>query len=71
MLQGEAEATLLTPLALQLLFILYKCKAIVKKDPLVLSVVSSLNKKMKDQDMKMHLCKKKVSLSSDLQLPEF
>ena len=44
MLQGEVEVTSLTPLTLLLLFILYECNPMVKKDPLVLSVVSSLNK---------------------------
>lgn len=45
MLQGEVEVTSLTPMTLPLLLILYKCKPMEKKDSLVLSVVSSLNKK--------------------------
>jgi len=44
MLQGEVEVISLTPLTLLLLHMLYKCKPMVKKEPLVLSVVSSLNK---------------------------
>lgn len=42
MFQGEVVVTSLTPPTLPLLFISYEGKPMVKKDPLVLSVVSSL-----------------------------
>lgn len=57
MLQREVEVTSLTPLTLPVLFILYKRKPMVKKDPLVLSICCIFPKQeTKDQSMKRHHC---------------